>query len=354
MSGDPNPIPCPLGHYCPVDSVSIPCPIGTYRNQGSGTLISDCFSCPAGFWCSDNGTADFASYLCPPGHYCPIRTLEPILCPPGTHRNQSGGESVDDCSPCTGGYYCPPRLCSVTNETMQVYVNTSSILDVQVNTSNVVDITVNASGLAFDSSTCECTPEVTVDSHIHGIPCSASYYCPVGSAFELLCPGGYRCGSQATEPTPCDEGHHCPPGSEVQVRCEYPFYCPALSDIPSLCPNGSIARNSSMLRISPEDSCVTCEPGYYSDDGLECYLCPEGYYCQDPGVHPFNFPCTVGHYCPAGSFSPTPCPEGYYNSQDRSTNISDCIPCPRSTYSRQRGKQFSNNVVHKIYYEVIP
>ena len=339
VSGDPNPIPCPLGHYCPIDSVSIPCPMGTYRNQDSGTLISDCFSCPAGFWCRDNGTADFASYVCPPGHYCPIRTLEPILCPPGTHRNQSGGEGVGDCSLCTGGYYCPSRFCS--NETLQVYVNTSNILDVYTNTSDIHNVMINASGLAFDTSTCECTPEITVDSHIHGIPCSASYYCPIGSAFKLLCPGGYRCESQATEPTPCDEGYYCPPGSEVQIRCDYPFYCPAVSEIPSLCPNGSIARNSTILRISSADSCTICEPGYYSDDGLECYLCPEGYYCQDPSVHPFSFPCIVGHYCPSGSFSPIPCPEGYYNSQDRSINISDCIPCPGNTYSQQRGKQIS-------------
>lgn len=111
-----------------------------------------------------------------------------------------------------------------------------------------------------------------------------------------------------------------------------------LSQHPVLCSDGLIARNSSnVLRTTLEDSCISCEPGYYSDNGLVCYVCPEGYFCPKPGTNPFDFPCIRGHYCPAGSHDPLPCPEGSYNNQERSTSISDCIPCLENSYSEMKG-----------------
>ena len=41
----------------------------------------------------------------------------------------------------------------------------------------------------------------------------------------------------------------------------------------------------------------------------ECDICPAGYYC--PGVLPVT--CTPGHYCEAGTETPTPCPVRTYN-----------------------------------------
>lgn len=128
--------------------------LGTNRDQDSGVLISDCFSCPAGFWCSENGTADFSSYVCSPGYYCPIKIVEPILCPPGTHRNLSGGMTIKDCSPCPGGYYCPPRYCTLADEFFD-------------SNFQIINKSVNLSFL--DNGSFECIFAISTDSHINGI-----------------------------------------------------------------------------------------------------------------------------------------------------------------------------------------
>lgn len=41
------------------------------------------------------------------GYYCERGTLQPVKCPPGKYRAVLGGQSIDSCYDCEGGYYCP-------------------------------------------------------------------------------------------------------------------------------------------------------------------------------------------------------------------------------------------------------
>ena len=357
VSGDPNPIPCPPGHYCPVDSVSIPCPVGTYRDEVSGHTPSDCFSCPAGYFCDDTAIANFTSFPCPAGHFCLERTEKPILCPPGTSRNTSGGASVDDCSLCLEGYFCPPRYCQPEIEELQT--NVSFVMNISdfessgfffasgfgdtynfTETSSELNNTCDYENINVTCpEMCTCDSTLSVDSHIHGISCRAGYYCPAGSTEELLCPGGHICLSRAGVPIPCRAGYFCSPGSEVETICEYPIYCSEETSDPLLCSAGYIARNVSesndTLRTSLDNSCIECQAGTFSTDGVACQVCPEGFYCPRATSYPLE--CEKGHYCPEGSANGVACRSGTYNGQMGSINETDCLLCPEGTYSNSQG-----------------
>lgn len=154
MSGDPREHPCPVGKYCPKGSLPIDCPVNTYRDKEGGQNISDCFPCPAGFWCQYPGMSDYRLFSCPIGKYCP-EGQPPVFCPGGRQRNSTGGRDSSDCKPCPAGFYCP-----------------------------------------FNST------------QYSGIPCAPGTYCSNnetdGAASEKECPGGYYCPARTGTP------FHCP------------------------------------------------------------------------------------------------------------------------------------------------
>ena len=43
--------------------------------------------------------------------------------------------------------------------------------------------------------------------------------------------------------------------------------------------------------------------------------------------------CTVGYYCPEGSYSPTACPVGTYNQFTGMKSLNDWIPWSVNTYN---------------------
>ena len=92
---------CPAGFYCEEGShTPTACGNGTYMNH---TGASACYICPEGYFCVNRDQAD----ICRQGYYCPEGTgadLQP--CPLGTFGNTTGLGQVDECTPCTGGYYC--------------------------------------------------------------------------------------------------------------------------------------------------------------------------------------------------------------------------------------------------------
>ena len=145
---------CPSGSYCELGSDGpLECPLNTYRHLVGGKNITDCFACPAGYWCNITGLAGILGYECPVGYYC-LQGQSPVACPGGTLRSRVGAKNSSECLACPSRYYCPDGI-----------------------------------------------------ANIDGIPCSASYYCPIGSALQKLCPGGHYCPAMTGKPLICPGRH---------------------------------------------------------------------------------------------------------------------------------------------------
>lgn len=98
-----------------------------------------------------------------------------------------------------------------------------------------------------------------------------------------------------------------------------------------------IGRNSVVIINQPQ-----CPPGTYGadPDRLVCDICPGGYVCLGTTItatpasaeEDGGFQCTVGHYCPEGSWEEIPCPAGSYNPDVGSSAASECSVCPADHY----------------------
>ena len=115
----------------------------------SGSITAPCLLPPfAGYYChhgsnSSSPSLGYQADECPEGgHYCPLGSVTPQACPPGTYNSATRRQDIVDCVNCTGGNYCPEW-----NMTLP------------------------------------------------GPPCDAGYYCPSGAdvATFLQCPPGSYC-----------------------------------------------------------------------------------------------------------------------------------------------------------------
>ena len=97
----------------------------------------------------------------PYSYFIIIGTTNATACPPGTMNPEEGGESIDDCLPCSPGYYC---------EGWGLYEPTGHCLE--------------------------------------------RYYCPSYAAIsvpkpsEYLCPPGFFCGNKTSDPYACPPGEY--------------------------------------------------------------------------------------------------------------------------------------------------
>nr|XP_020509773.2 uncharacterized protein LOC109999162 [Labrus bergylta] len=297
--GDPVLHLCPPGHYC--DGVPgsdftggtgpRPCPVFTYRASPGAGSKGDCLPCPPGSHCNSTGFTDYSSSPCPPGFWC-SGSGPPIPCPAGTKRPLPGAAASSQCEPCAGGTFCPD-------------------------------------------------PRLTGKPNVEGIPCRASYQCPIGAVSEMLCRAGSFCGSQTAEPPVCPEGYFCPEGSQSyhdpKQLCPFPYYCPANSSAMRSCEGGSMPINTSGLRGSKSICCSVCEGGTYRpylSPILQCLPCPPGYFCPPGTDHYKSNGCPLSYVCPMRSTQPMPCPPGTFGNQTHGETImGDCHPCPAGTFN---------------------
>ncbi|KAI1230780.1 hypothetical protein IHE44_0008661 [Lamprotornis superbus] len=206
-------------------------------------------------------------------------------------RIQPGAKSLQECDPCSPGYYCPD-------------------------------------------------PVQTGLPNIQGIPCKPGYECPAGSVNPKPCRPGSYCGAVTGEPPLCPAGYHCPEGSwtytSPEQLCVFPYYCPPGSAHPVPCEGGHMALSLPGLRGSAERFCRVCAAGMFRSDPLisePCQPCPAGFTCP-PGSDSYHEqPCPRGYYCPALSPAPLPCPPGTYGSSHLAKHPGDCQACPAGTFN---------------------
>ena len=233
-----------------------------------------------------SGMTNYTRYPCPAGYYC-YKGENPHLCPAGRMRNTTGAGEPDDCPLCRAGYYCP-------NDTI----------------------------------------------NMNGIPCDATYECPLGSALPTLCTPGYYCPAVTGDPPICPPGYYCPGATDLPIECNFPDYCPEGSNMTLQCDLGYQAQAHAGIRYDVTQSCRICPAGTYgnSTDRSECKSCPAGYYCPEGTGHGDTYPCQKGYYCPVGSPEQTPCPKGFYGTRIIATSEDDCEPCPTNTFQNKVGK----------------
>ncbi|KAM6987470.1 uncharacterized protein LKV04_010315 [Tautogolabrus adspersus] len=343
--------PCPPGFFCPEGMVEAQsCPVNTIRTSPGGASLQDCLSCPPQHWCKPG---DPVLHLCPAGHYCDgvpgsdfTGGTGPRPCPPFTYRASPGASSKGDCLPCPPGSYCnstgltdfssspcPPGLwCSGSGPPIPCPAGTKRLLP----------------GAAAPSQCEPCAggtfcpdPRLTGTPNVDGIPCRASYQCPIGAVSEMLCRAGSFCGPQTAEPPVCPEGYFCPEGSQSyhdpKQLCPFPYYCPANSSAMKSCEGGSMPINTSGLRGSKSICCSVCEGGTYRpylSPILQCVSCPPGYFCPPGTDHYKSNTCSLGYVCPMRSTQPIPCPPGTFgNLTHGETIMGDCHPCPAGTFN---------------------
>jgi len=319
---------CPEGFFCPANS-SLPtaCGKGLFSSGKGNTAQSDCLDCPRGQYCAEAAASALNSnnsglcspgYICfsraetptpvdgttgrqcHPGKYCPEGTTVELNCGVGTW-NANPGRGV--CDACTAGYYC--------DET-----NMTSVVE------KPCPVGYYCAAGSVHPDPC---PKGTWSNELRRPGVNNCTLCPAGKYCNQLnltepgngdCFGGYFCGQGSSSPTPngtvvkgvgggwtgygdCPAGHYCPNGTQAPVPCSPGKYNPH---------KGALAE-------------------------ISCVSCPEGSFCETPGLGAPTNNCTAGYYCPQGSItgnsSANLCPSGYSCPPGSSM----AIKCSGGTYS---------------------
>nr|XP_002738967.1 PREDICTED: uncharacterized protein LOC100369241 [Saccoglossus kowalevskii] len=262
-SDTPDQHDCPPGHYCPVGTdIPFPCPSGTYTGSYLNIDVIDCVNCTAGKYCE--AIASPYDLLCPPGHYCPIGSWEPLLCPNGTFQPQSGQSECGECPagffcdptngtaavPCPQGYYCPPG--TAIGEAKPCPAGSYGDGTYLWNVDNCTDCTAGFY--------CE-TPALTTPTD----ECFAGYYCTGGAASPT--PAGHLV--DYTDNSTFTGNDICPRG----------YYCMNGTAYPEPCPIGTFSINT---KVTQAEDCEECRPGHYCNlQGFvrvdDAPLCDAGY-----------------------------------------------------------------------------
>ena len=328
LSTFPSCTTCPEGHSCPERAMLAPVPCGPGYFSGLGQQI--CTICPAGYFCDSiasntksslelsrrcpaglfcpegtDVTPLWSSHSCPRGHFCPEATPQIRPCPEGTYLDETGSDSLHDCTVCEAGYWCSLRT-------------------------------------------------VTWVSNA----CAPGHFCPNGSKTEFEVPcrmGTYRSEAYARSQDDCgicEPGFYCPLASKNGTLCPVGSYCPQGSGNPTLCPAGTYSHFSGLHNVS---QCRKCDAGMFCDQSglLEpSGLCQEGFYCEigSSSARPTQGICFAGAYCPKGSAYPTPCPAGTFNPLNRSISPLACQECTPGHFCASEGNVIPDGLCEAGYY----
>ena len=346
---------CTEGYYCSGGAM-MDCGVGFYCPAGS----SDPIPVPFGYFTLPNDVPlflRFAISICPLGSYClsGVRSL----CPAGFFGDSYGLSSMNCSGLCLHGYLCPlgtvsPRSHDCGNSS--VYCPTGSYVPTPVSP-------------GYYSGPIYVDPRNRFQQWI----CPVGHYCSDGES--RLCDGGHFGNSTGLSSSSCTgscrSGYFCPPGSVSDTENEcggVDRYCPPGSDSPSYVPDGFVS-GPSYVNETIRSTIESCPLGFYCTGGESrpcsagsfgnstvltspsCSgLCPIGFYCSEGTSQPDSYPCPSGRYgselglfnsscsgscspgfycplgstnstfircgdasvyCPEGSSSPVPVPDGW-------------------------------------------
>lgn len=256
--------PCLPGYYCPYITGLKECPIGTYNPISHGSNLTACLPCPQGFVCNKTKLASLAGQECPTGHICPEGTIVPLPCGAGTYRNVTNGHLATDCFTCPAGYYCgnqttTPVICPQgrnceagsfepqrcprssfcpTTGTHNPYDCPSSYYCPENSITPIACPLGSFCGnRSYTHKPCPLGYKSNTISNPRDSIASSCDICPAGyfgnhtiSVFSCLeCDAGYICYGNSSHPRPifaatqhgepCSAGHYCPRATTVMIPC---------------------------------------------------------------------------------------------------------------------------------------
>eukprot|EP00750_Incisomonas_marina_P016607 INCI19214.1.p1 GENE.INCI19214.1~~INCI19214.1.p1 ORF type:complete len:6126 (+),score=1170.25 INCI19214.1:309-18686(+) len=340
---------CWLGHYCPEGTEwPVECPVGTYMNE---TGASACHTCDAGHYCIEGQIFVNESTKCDRGYFCPAGSSGPEQepCPGGFWTGVAGTVSEAACEACTEGFYCPPASFVELDCPAGSYCPAESPEPLPCPAGKFGD----SENLAASGDCTACTPGYYCGAE--GLlsptgPCDAGYYCDLSHQFpdpvNGICPVGHHCEAGFHEPQPCANGTYSDvEGLEQCNVCPAGHYCDTTQVI-DVCPLNYYCPSGTMTAIQ-------CPTGFYTQHtaATECEECPEGFFCEAvPSVNTSITVCPQGHYCPAQSIEPKPCPGGKYLGAEAQTNASDCLACPPGYYCDESALSAPKGLCSPGYY----
>lgn len=365
---------CEAGWYCPQGSGTTtphPCPPGRWSNKTNLASSGDCSTCPAGYYC--NGGEGSVSGPCTAGYVCPVgsSSTTSIPCPAGRYSTGTNLYSIDQCTVCPVGSYCPEASVSETSCPAGRF-------------------SPNNATQGAGPIRCESFPSVCTDSATDCIDCLGGSKCLVNSVEPTACGVGFFSSDGASDCSTCEAGHYCgsnttnlssmisgggdwsntedlagrcfdgtwcPEGMEsapnmAKNACPRGNYCPSGTQYPLACPAGKYLPSEGG---ASESDCIVTPQGYYTISGASNLtgLCDPGYFCGLGSTGPRETPCpdatynpyygratsddcslcVSGGYCPQASSHPNVCPRGYYCP----TGVSEASPCPGGTFGNESG-----------------
>ena len=295
---------CTEGYYCSGGAM-MDCGVGFYCPAGS----SDPIPVPYGYISLPFDVSlflRFAISICPLGSYCisGVRSL----CPAGFFGDSYGLSSKNCSGLCLHGYLCPrgtvsPRSHDCGNSS--VYCPTGSYVPTPVSP-------------GYYSGPIYVDPRNRFQQWI----CPVGHFCIDGES--RLCYGGHFGNSTGLSSSSCTgscrSGYFCPPGSVSDTEHEcggVDRYCPPGSDSPSYVPDGFVS-GPSYVNETIRSTIESCPLGFYCTGG-ESRPCPAGSFGNSTVLTSPSCSglCPIGFYCPEGTSQPDsyPCPSGRYGSE---------------------------------------
>jgi len=343
--------------------------------------LSVCTDCPAGTYCNEPGMS--STITCPDGHYCPIKSIVPTPCSPGTFNVNTASTSSGACTSCPINLYCDEY--GMTDSNSQKVCAGGYLCTGGAVSPYPIETAERGTGLKNnrkcpvgykcaqgDTTPTGCSAGEFQNSFAQNTckSCPPGYYCAGGNLSNPTgpCAAGYMCYAGATTSSPtdgtkgevCPIGSYCSSGSAKGIECADGTRTTVTGR--STCDNcdaGKYCISSTQFDCPTRRYCVAgsvrgelCEPGRYNEGltGLtansQCTACPERVYCID-GTKGSDY-CESGHICTGGAITPLPtsgtyptgnyeCPLGRYCLKAGATGVNLPLECSSSKYTYSMG-----------------
>lgn len=291
------------------------CMVGFYSSQMS---FSECYPCELGK--STNIEGSINCKLCETGKYTDeISSIQCKNCLAGFYSNSIG---QSNCNSCGEGRYLASSGSKLETDCIICEEGTIS------STGSRLCKRCEKGEYKDNINSCKKCPEGKYGSNIGVNNIQNCLDCPIGQYNDLLggesinicknCPSGrINSASGSVDNSTCKK---CQKGN---YRTSSMLKC-------TECPDGSISSDKS-------DLCELCPFGKYSNNGIFCIECDDGYYANNNGSS-FCNKCSNGQISNLLKSVCIDCSPGFYEN-----NNINCIKCDNNMYSSNYGSQTCSN-----------